>query len=116
MTKGMDVAQLGHFSPFNALKSTNLTDLLNDIDILQAKQGQALFNKGDEGKRSVYLLSGTISLRDGDRALGSIEAGTDEARNPIAPVLPRHVSAIAVSDVTYFTIDSELVDVAATTG
>lgn len=114
MTTGMDVAQLGNFSPFNALKSTNLADLLDKIEVLQATQGQVLFNKGDTGKRSIYLLSGTISLRDGDQILSSVVGGTDEARNPIAPVLPRRQSAVAMDEVRYFSIDSELLDVTLT--
>ena len=114
MTTGMDVARLGDFSPFNALKSTNLSDLLKDIDVREASPGQALFNKGDTHKRAIYLLSGTITLRDDDRVLGKIVAGSDEARNAIAPVLPRNVSAMATDRVTYFSIDSELLDVTLT--
>jgi len=114
MTKGMDVTQLGSFSPFNALKSTNLTDLLDDIEVLEATQGDVLFNKNDTEKRAVYLLSGTISLQDNDNVLGTIVGGTDEARNPIAPILPRRLSAVATDSVRYFTIDSELLDVTLT--
>ncbi len=114
MTKGMDVAQLGSFSPFNALKSTNLTELLENIELREASPGQPLFNKGDTDKRTMYLLSGTLSLRDGGELLGEICGGTDEARNPIAPVLPRQVSAIATDRVRYFSIDSELLDVTLT--
>ena len=65
MTKGIDVAQLGSFSPFNALKSTNLAELLDNIVVLEASPGQALFKKGDKTTRAIYLLSGSISLRDG---------------------------------------------------
>ncbi len=111
MIKGMDVAQLGNFSPFNALKYTNLDELLDDIEVLQATQGQVLFKEDDSSKRSIYLLSGTISLREGDQVQSTVVAGTDEARNPIAPQLPRRQSAVAMDDVRYFAIDSELLDV-----
>ncbi len=114
MTTGMDVAQLGSFSPFNALKSTNLTKLLDDITLREASPGQALFKAGDTTKRTVYLLSGTITLRDGDQVQGTMVGGTEEARNPIAPVLPRQVSAVATDRVQYFSIDSELLDVTLT--
>ena len=114
MTSGMDVAQLGNFSPFNALKSTSLNDLLNDIDLREASPGQALFKKGDTDNRAIYLLSGTVGLRDGDRVLGKIVGGTEQASNAIAPVLPRCVTAIAADRVTYFSIDSELLDVTLT--
>ncbi len=53
-------------------------------------------------------------MRNGDDVLGTIVGGTDEARNPIAPKLPRHLSAVAVDDVQYFSIDSELVDLTLT--
>ncbi|HNP62948.1 MAG TPA: cyclic nucleotide-binding domain-containing protein [Woeseiaceae bacterium] len=111
VAKGMDVAQLANFSPFNALKSTNLADLLNDIEVLRANKGRVLFNQGDADTRTVYLLSGTIALRDGDQVVSTVVGGTDEARNPIAPLTPRRLSAVALDDLQYFTIDSELLDV-----
>ena len=114
MTTSMDAAQLGTFSPFDTLESANLADLLDSIEILQATRGQVLFDKGDSEQRSIYLLSGTLSLRNGDQVLGTITGGTDEARNPIAPTLPRQLTAVAVDDVEYFSIDSELVDVTLT--
>ena len=114
MTTRIDAAQLGQFSPFDTLESANLGDLLNSIEILQAAQGQVLFEKGDTEKRSIYLLSGTLSLRNDDQVLGTVVGGTDEARNPIAKALPRQLSAVAVDDVQYFSIDSELVDVTLT--
>ena len=114
MTTSMDAAQLGNFSPFDTLESANLADLLDSIEILQAAEGQVLFEKGDSEKRSIYLLSGTISLRNGDQVLGTIVGGTDDARNPIAPTLPRQLSAVAVDHVRYFSIDSELLDVTLT--
>jgi CRP-like cAMP-binding protein/rhodanese-related sulfurtransferase len=110
----MDADLLGKFSPFNTLESANLTDLIGSIDVLQAKQGQVLFEKGDTEKRSVYVLSGTVSLRNEDQDLGTIIGGSDEALNPIAKTLPRQLSAVAVDDVEYFSIDSELVDVTLT--
>jgi len=114
MNRDIDVAHLGKFSPFNALKPANLADLAEKIELRQARQGEVLFNKGDTEKRSIYVLSGTISLRDGDQILGKVAGGTDEACNPISPVLPRQLSAVAMDNVQYFTIDSEIVDVTLT--
>lgn len=114
MTTSMDAAQLGKFSPFDTLEPAHLADLLDSVEILQAAQGQMLFTKGDTDNRSIYLLSGTVSLQNDDQALGTIEGGTDEARNPISKTLPRQLSAVAVDDVEYFSIDSELVDVTLT--
>jgi len=110
----MDAALLSKFSPFNTLDSSHLADLLGSIEILHATQGQVLFEKGDTEQRSVYVLSGTLSLRNGDQDLGTIAGGTEEARSPIARTLPRQLSAVAVDNVEYFSIDSELLDVTLT--
>ena len=114
MTTSMDAAQLGKFSPFDTLESASRNDLLENIQIRHATAGKVLFEKGDTDKRSIYLLSGTLSLRNDDQELGKIVGGADEARNPIAKTLPRQLTAVALDDVEYFTIDSELVDVTLT--
>ncbi|MGB5335367.1 MAG: cyclic nucleotide-binding domain-containing protein [Woeseiaceae bacterium] len=114
MITSMDATLLGKFSPFDTLESANLVDLLDSIEVRHATAGQVLFKKGDTEKRSIYLLSGTLSLQNGDQVLGTIEGGTEDARNPIARALPRQLSAIAAGDVQYFSIDSELVDVTLT--
>lgn len=114
MTKNIDVARLSGFSPFNALKTGNLCNLLEQVETLQASQGQVLFKKGDSDKRAIYLLSGTIELIRDDSVQRIITGGTDEANCPIAPALPRQQTAVAVDNVRYFSIDSELLDVTIT--
>ena len=106
----MDAVQLGTFSPFDTLESESVEGLLDSIQIAQAAAGDVLFEKGDTEHRSYYLLSGKLSLQNDSQELGTLQGGTDEARNPIAPKLPRHLSAVAVDDVQYFSIDSDLVD------
>jgi rhodanese-related sulfurtransferase len=60
------------------------------------------------------VLSGTIELKEGDEVVQTIAGGSDEARNPIAPILPRHQTAVAADHVKYISIDSELLDVTLT--
>lgn len=114
MTVGMDAAELAKFSPFNALNWTNLEELLKDVIVLHASQGEVLFSEGDAGRRSIYLLDGKISLNQGGQETGALVGGSEEARNPIAPVLPRQVTAVAKGEVRYFSIDSEALDVTLT--
>ena len=114
MTNGMEAAELAKFSPFNALKSISLDELVKDVIVLQASQGEVLFSAGDTGRRSIYLLSGSISLLDDDKPVDKLVAGSEAALNPVAPVLPRQVTAVADGDVRYFSIDSEAVDVTLT--
>ena len=114
MTEHMDAARLGEFSPFDALKKKNLSRLVEHVEIHQVSHGETLFSAGDSDKRAIYLLSGTIELSGDDAVQHSIAGGTDEARSPISPLLPRRQTAIALDDVQYFSIDSELVDVTLT--
>jgi len=114
MTEHMDVARLGGFSPFDALKAKNLSSLIEQVTIQQASQGQKLFKRGDTDKRSIYLLSGTVELTGDDTGERTITGGTEEANCPIAPTLPRQQTAVALDDVRYFSIDSELLDVTLT--
>jgi len=114
MTEHMDVARLGQFSPFDALKRENLRNLIEHVKIEQALQGEALFKRGDAAKRSIYLLSGTVELTGDDTVPRTITGGTDEARCAIAPEAPRRQTAIALDNIRYFSIDSELLDMTLT--
>ena len=114
MTEHIDAARLSEFSPFDALKTDNLSSLTEQVEIRQASQGEALFKKGDSDKRAFYLLSGTVELTGDDTVQLTITGGTDEANSPIAPGSPRRQTAVALDSVRYFTIDSELLDVTLT--
>jgi CRP-like cAMP-binding protein/rhodanese-related sulfurtransferase len=111
MSKQVEIAQLKALSPLDSLKKDNLHALAKKTKIREAQPGEALFREGDSEKRTVYVLSGTVELREGDRTAGRVAGGGEDARNPLSPKLPRHHSAIAVSPVEYVTIDSDLLDV-----
>jgi CRP-like cAMP-binding protein len=111
MTKQVDIAQLKAFSPIDSLKKDNLAALVKKTKVRDAQPGETLFREGDAEKRTVYVLSGTVELREGTQTTARIAGGTDDARNPLSPKLPRRQTAIAVSGVEYITIDSDLLDV-----
>jgi CRP-like cAMP-binding protein len=73
--------------------------------------GRMLFKEGETDKRTVWLVSGMLEIREGDRTVGMIRGGTPEARNPLYPQFPRRVSARAMEEISYLSIDSELLDV-----
>jgi len=107
----VDINQLRSLSPLDSLKKDNLQALVKKTEVLEAQPGEHLFNEGDSGKRTVYVLSGSVDLRKGDEVVSSIIGGSEEARNPLAPQLPRHYTAIATTSTRYITIDSDLLDV-----
>jgi CRP-like cAMP-binding protein len=111
MTKQVDIMQLKALSPLGSLKKDNLHALGKKTKVREAQAGETLFREGDTEKRTVYVLSGTVELRDGDKVVARITGGEERARNPLSPKLPREHSAIALKPVEYVTIDSDLLDV-----
>ena len=110
-TKSPDVALLKTLSPLNGLKPENLQNLAAKAKVEEISAGRFLFKQGDADKRSIYILEGEVELRSGDEVVRSIKGGSPEAKNPIAPQIPRTVSARAKTDTTYLVLDSDLLDV-----
>jgi len=109
--KPIDPSVLKGLSPMDGLKKDNLRALAKKTFIKEAAGGSFLFKRGDDTKVSVYVISGEIELRDGDDVLTVIDGGSKEARSPVAPVIPRMVSARARGPVQYLAVDTDLVDV-----
>ena len=99
------------FSPLDGLKRDNLAALARKVQIRELSPGQLLFKEGDTEKRTIYVVSGILELVNQGKVVGKIEGGTDGARNPVAPVFPRRVTAKARDRVHFISIDSDLLDV-----
>jgi CRP-like cAMP-binding protein len=111
LDRPVDISILTAFSPLDGLKAENLHALARKTQIRELDSGRALFKEGDTEKRTFYLVSGTIELRNEERVMASIRSGSPEARPPLAPGLPRKFTARALTDVSYIMIDSDLLDV-----
>ena len=109
--KSLDVATLKKFSPLDGLKAENLRALAEKTVVQDLPGGRFLFRKDDTDRRTIYVVSGEVELRDGDRILSVVEGGTPDARSALSPGLPRRLSARARSRVEYIAIDSDLLDV-----
>tara|TARA_R110002096_G_scaffold50152_1_gene131926 strand:- start:2345 stop:3391 length:1047 start_codon:yes stop_codon:yes gene_type:complete len=99
------------FSPLDGLKRDNLAALARKVQIREMSPGQLLFKEGDTEKRTLYVVSGTLELLDQGKVIGTVDGGSEAARNPVAPVYPRRVSARARDRVQFISIDSDLLDV-----
>lgn len=102
---------LRRFSPLDSLKRENIAALAKKMQSHRLEGGQLLFKEGDSERRTFYLLSGTLQLSQRDGGLKTLRAGSEEARNPVSPMLPRRWDAKAVDDVRYLAIDTDLLDV-----
>jgi CRP-like cAMP-binding protein len=104
------VALLKNFTPLEGMKKDNLDALARKVTVSQLPANRQLFREGDNDKRTYWLISGLLELREGDRTVAMVRGGTPEARAPIAPKLPRTVTARAVDPIEFIAIDSELLD------
>ena len=107
----VDIELLRGFSPLDGLKQDNLVALARKVQVREMSPGQLLFKEGDTEKRTLYIVSGTLELLDKKNVIGTVEGGSERARNPIAPVYPRRISARARDRVQFISIDSDLLDV-----
>jgi CRP-like cAMP-binding protein len=107
----LDINLLKNFSPLDGLKRDNLIALARKVQIRELSPQQILFKEGDTEKRTVYVVSGSLELLDQGKVTEIIQGGKDAARNPVAPLFPRRVSARARDRVQYISIDSDLLDV-----
>ncbi|MEM1262076.1 MAG: cyclic nucleotide-binding domain-containing protein [Pseudomonadota bacterium] len=111
MTEELQSSLLANFSPLSSLKRDNLAALAKKTQIREVDQGQYLFKEGDTEKRTVYIVSGSVDLLEADNVARTIQGGSDDARNPISPILPRRFGARARTKVQFLSIDSDLLDV-----
>jgi len=110
-TEDQNIDLLKGFSPLDGLKRDNLAALARKIQLRELSPGQVLFKEGDTEKRTFYVATGILELVDQGKVVGTIEGGSEVARNPVAPVFPRRVSARARDRVQFISIDSDLLDV-----
>jgi CRP-like cAMP-binding protein len=104
------VQLLRTFAPLDGMKRENLAALAKKVSVRSLNAGRVLFTQGDTDKRTIWLVSGLVEIDDGQHER-TLRGGTAEARNPLSPHLPRRVTVRAVDDVSYLSIDSDLLDV-----
>ncbi|MGD8828212.1 MAG: cyclic nucleotide-binding domain-containing protein, partial [Gammaproteobacteria bacterium] len=102
---------LKNLSPLNGLKPENQQDLASKTSIQTLGAGRYLFKQGDNDRRTLYVLKGELELRSGDKVTRVIKGGSEDARHPLAPQVPRQFSARARTDIEYIAVDSDLLDI-----
>ena len=73
------VQVLKSFAPLDGLKRDNLAALAKKVSVRTMSSGRFLFKEGESDKRTVWLVSGMVELREGDRTVAMIRGGTAEA-------------------------------------
>ena len=96
------------------MKTHSVQSLVDKAEVHKADPGEILFKEGDQASVSVYILSGKVEVSEPGKVTKFIRGGTDTARFPVCPSLPRCCSAVATDLVEFITIDSKLLDVTLT--
>ncbi|HEY0766833.1 MAG TPA: cyclic nucleotide-binding domain-containing protein [Steroidobacteraceae bacterium] len=99
------------FAPLDAMKRENLAALAKKVSVRTLSSGRVLFAQGDTDKRTMWLVSGSVEVNENERNIAMLRSGTPEARNPLYPNLPRRVTVRAAEDISYLSIESDLLDV-----
>ncbi len=102
---------LRRFTPLDSLKRENIAALAKKIQVRELEPGRTLFREGDAERRTFYLLTGTLQLTNKEGGLKALRGASDEARNPVSPMLPRRWTATASDAVEYISVDTDLLDV-----
>ena len=98
--------------PLNSLTESRYKEITGSLTIEDITAGSYLFSEGDRDNRSIYLLDGVVNFIDSSgKVTGTISAGTDPARSPLANQQPRLVTARAATKAVIACVDSTLLDV-----
>jgi CRP-like cAMP-binding protein len=106
----LDDKFLKNFAPLGDLDAERFNKIARNCKVEQYDAGTQLFQIGDRDNRTMYLLSGqvTLTFRSGTQRI--ITAETNQARNALVPEQPRLASAIAKTTVSVLVIDTDVLD------
>jgi CRP-like cAMP-binding protein len=110
MSKQISITRLSKFEPLNSLNPENVKEIAAKLGVIEIPKGNNVFVKGDSNDDHIFLYEGEVELREGNRSIKTIQADSDEARVALAHIIPRDYSAVAKSDVTVVTVNSDLLD------
>jgi CRP-like cAMP-binding protein len=93
--------------PLATLPLSRFESICARIDILTAVAGEVLFNRGDDAKELVYLLSGDVSLQAAGMQVDIINAHSYSGRFALAQHNPRKIDAVALNALRYLRLDAD---------
>lgn len=111
MSLPFDSQKLRHFVPLLEMSQDNLNELANTTSIETLPAGKKLFNRGDQDNLTYYLLNGEIDFIDSDGNKTSLASKSKQCRYPLEHHQPRQKTAISKTEIHYFKINNDLLDV-----
>lgn len=109
---GLTAELLAKLIPMSALRPGSTKDLARNASLVECKTGSHLFRIGQSAEQALYLIEGSIELRDAAGAvIAQMSADSPDARHRVAHQSPRRLDAVCLTDVRCVAIDGQLLDV-----
>jgi len=111
MSLPFDSQKLRYFVPLSEISADNFNELVKNINIEVLAKDKKLFSRGDEDNFTYYLLSGEIKFVDADFNETLLSSKSQKCRFPLEQTKPRQKTAICKTDIHFFKIDNDLLDI-----
>ena len=111
MSLPFDSEKLRYFVPLSEISPDNFGELVKNINIEVLAAGKKLFSRGDQDNFTYYLLNGEIDIVDADGNTTSISSKSKQCRFPLEHNSPRQKTAITKTEIHYFKINNDLLDI-----
>jgi CRP-like cAMP-binding protein len=114
-TQQAGMFSLRSLSPFELLEEETLQRIERCAVTRSLPSGFILFNQGSKNDEALYLLAGTVELRLNGLVMGTVRAGTPEARYPLGNgSTHNHYTRVVSSSAEVLAIDREMLDMLVT--
>ena len=111
MSLPFDSEKLRYFVPLSEISPDNFQELVKNIKIEVLPANKKLFNRGDQDNFTYYLLNGELEIIDVDGKKTLLSSKSKQCRFPLEHKRPRQNTAETKTDIHYFKINNDLLDV-----
>src|SRR3569832_1436926 len=108
LKRHIDLGLFDDLVPLNETNDAMRAHLAQRLRVVFRGEDTVLFNKGDTGRYTVYLLEGEVAMTSPLSPEERIRADTAAARYPLAHHFPRHVTARAHTRTKQLLIDGRV--------
>ncbi|HKK55087.1 HDOD domain-containing protein [Marinobacter sp.] len=106
--ESLSLRRLKEFQPLGRLSDDQLVLLANRAERRLHGRGQRVIERGVRDGMDFFLVSGQVELESGDGRKFRIDAGSDQAVNPIARLQPRMYTVTAVKPSEFLVIRQDM--------
>lgn len=111
MSLPFDREKLRYFVPLFDMSQDNFNELANKLIVETLPANKTLFNQGDKDNFTYYLLNGEIEFSDSEGNKTLLTSKSKQCRFPLEHHRPRQKSATCKTDIHYFKINNDFLDV-----